>query len=48
VDHSLAALFDLFLKERTYLRNVSEPTRVWYRVAFKSYRTAMADNAAAH
>ena len=37
VNHPLATLFDQFLKERLYLKNVSERTLVWYRVAFKNY-----------
>jgi hypothetical protein len=37
VNHPLAALTDQFLKERTYLKNVTERTLVWYRVAFENY-----------
>jgi hypothetical protein len=31
-------LLDQFLKERTYLKNVTPRTLVWYQVAFKNYR----------
>lgn len=37
MNHPLAALAAQFLKERTYLKNVTERTLVWYRVAFKNY-----------
>ena len=30
-------LLDQFLKERTYLKNVTRATLRWYRIAFKSY-----------
>jgi integrase/recombinase XerD len=46
MNHPLAAQFDQFLKERRYLKNVSEPTLVWYRVAFKSYRRAIGNDLA--
>jgi integrase len=46
VNHPLSALFDQFLKERLYLKNVTDRTLVWYRVAFKSYRRAYGDNPA--
>jgi len=38
-------LIDQFLKERTYLQNLSEPTLVWYRVAFKNYPALVPANA---
>ena len=37
-EHPLATLCDQFLKERTYLKNVTPRTLVWYQVAFKCYR----------
>jgi site-specific recombinase XerD len=37
VNHPLAALFDQFLTERRYLKNVTSATLVWYRVAFTNY-----------
>jgi hypothetical protein len=37
MNHPLATLFDQFLKERIYLKNVSPQTIVWYQVAFKNY-----------
>jgi hypothetical protein len=40
VNHPLAPLFDQFLTERTFLKNVTPRTLVWYRVAFKNYGTA--------
>jgi hypothetical protein len=46
VNHPQAALFDQFLKERTYLKNVTDRTLVWYRVAFKNYAAVTAQNAA--
>jgi hypothetical protein len=46
VNHPLAALFDQFLKERRFLKNVTEATLVWYRVAFTSYTSAIASDAA--
>jgi integrase/recombinase XerD len=38
VNHPQATLFEQFLRERTFLRNVSASTLIWYRVAFKNYR----------
>ena len=38
VNHPLATLTDQFLKERLYLKNVTEATLVWYRVAFTNYQ----------
>jgi hypothetical protein len=43
VNNPLAELFDQFLKERTYLQNVTPKTLVWYQVAFKSYRGTILD-----
>ena len=45
MNHPLAALCDQFLKERTYLKNVTPRTLVWYQVAFKSYSTSLAPDA---
>ena len=45
MNYPLATLIDQFLKERTYLKNVTPATLVWYRVAFKNYRAALADDA---
>ncbi len=38
---TLDALFDRFLRERTYLKNISPKTRVWYQTAWTSFTTAM-------
>src|ERR687888_429737 len=46
MNNPLATLTDQFLKERTYLKNVTPSTLIWYRVAFKNYRAAMGDAAA--
>ena len=43
MNHPLATLFDQFLRERTYLKNVTPRTLIWYRVAFKNYSTAFPD-----
>ena len=45
MNNPLATLFDQFLKERTYLKNVTPATIVWYQVAFKNYRATIADDA---
>lgn len=45
MNHPLATLFDQFLRERTYLKNVTPRTLIWYRVAFKNYSTAFPDAA---
>lgn len=42
MNHPPATLFDQFLKERLYLKNVTPRTLVWYRVAFNSYRATLA------
>ncbi|HJZ73175.1 MAG TPA: hypothetical protein VKE51_15630, partial [Vicinamibacterales bacterium] len=36
----LATLTDRFLKERTYLKNVTPATLRWYRIAFKNYEAS--------
>src|SRR4051812_45111720 len=46
MNHPLATLFEQFLRERTYLKNVTPPTLIWYRVAFKNYRAAFPDESA--
>ena len=46
MNHPLATLITQFLKERTYLQNVSERTLVWYRVAFKNYQAVIPADAA--
>jgi site-specific recombinase XerC len=46
MNNPLATLTDQFLKERTYLKNVTPATLVWYRVAFKSYCASFANNTA--
>jgi len=35
---TLDSLFDQFLRERTYLKNVSPKTRVWYESAWKAFK----------
>jgi integrase/recombinase XerD len=46
---SLNSLFEMFLRERTYIRNVSPKTRIWYESAWKSFtatqRPMFADDA---
>lgn len=41
MNHPLATLSDQFLKERTYFKNVTPRTLVWYQVAFKNYRASV-------
>ena len=41
MNYPLATLFEQFLKERTYLKNVTPRTIVWYRIAFQSYCRAL-------
>src|SRR4051812_26417612 len=41
VNYPPAPLFEQFLKERAYLKNVTPRTLVWYRTAFKNFRTAV-------
>jgi len=43
--HPLATLFEQFLKERIYLKNVTPRTIVWYQAAFKSYRASLGGDA---
>ena len=38
MNHPLSKLFDQFLIERRYLKNVTDRTLVWYQVAFKNYQ----------
>jgi hypothetical protein len=45
VNHPPATLFDQFLKERVYLKNVTPRTLIWYRVAFKNFRDSLAPGA---
>src|SRR5579885_3735213 len=45
MNNPLATLFDQFLKERTYLKNVTPRTIVWYRIAFKNYNAALGTTA---
>ena len=45
VNHPPANLFEQFLKERTYLKNVTPRTIVWYQIAFKNYHAALGDAA---
>lgn len=42
-----STLFDQFLKERAYLKNVSPSTLIWYQVAFKNFRATMTPDDAA-
>ena len=37
MNHPLATLTPQFIKERRFLKNVSEKTLIWYRVAFTSF-----------
>lgn len=37
MNHPQAALFEPFLRKRTYLKNVTPRTLVWYQVAYKNY-----------
>jgi hypothetical protein len=46
MNNPLATLTDQFLKERTYLKNVTPATLVWYHVAFKSYGASFAGDTA--
>jgi hypothetical protein len=41
VNYPQASLFEQFLKERTFLNNVTPSTLVWYQVAFKNYRATL-------
>src|SRR5919204_540898 len=44
MNNPLATLTAQFLKERTYLKNVTPSTLIWYRVAFKNYRAALGED----
>jgi integrase/recombinase XerD len=46
MDNPLATLTDRFLKERTYLHNVTPATLLWYQVAFKNYHASFSGNPA--
>jgi hypothetical protein len=39
----LNQLFDQFLQERTYLKNVTPKTRVWYESAWKAFTSTRAE-----
>jgi hypothetical protein len=41
----LAELFEQFLIERPYLKNVTDRTLVWYQVAFRNYRQTLPGDA---
>jgi site-specific recombinase XerD len=41
MNNPLATLFEKFLKERTYLNNVTPSTIHWYQTAFKNYRATL-------
>jgi integrase/recombinase XerD len=41
VNHPLVPLFDQFLKERRFLKNVTPKTLTWYGVAFRNYRVVV-------
>jgi len=47
VNHPPATLFEQFLRERAYLKNVTPRTLVWYRTAFKNYQATLASSAPA-
>jgi integrase/recombinase XerD len=42
----LDQLFDQFLRERTYLKNVTPKTRIWYESAWKAFKTTQTTVAA--
>ena len=46
VNNPLATLTEQFLKERTYFKNVTPATLVWYRVAFKNYQASFPSDTA--
>jgi hypothetical protein len=37
MNYPLATLTEQFIKERTFLKNVSPRTLTWYRIAFRNY-----------
>jgi hypothetical protein len=39
---ALSALFERFLRERRYLKNVTPKTVVWYETAFQAFTRAVA------
>ena len=41
MNHPLAHHFDQFLKGRRFLKNVTDATLVWYRVAFANYTSTI-------
>jgi integrase/recombinase XerD len=41
VNYPLVPLFDQFLKERRFLKNVTPKTLTWYGVAFRNYRAVV-------
>ena len=41
MNHPQANLFEQFLRERTYLKNVTPSTLIWYRVAFKNHQAPL-------
>jgi site-specific recombinase XerD len=43
----LDELFDTFLRERTYVQNITPKTRVWYESAWKAFRLFQPDAGAA-
>jgi len=45
---SSAALFEQFLNERCYLKNVTADTIDWYEAALKAFRRTLNDGAAHH
>jgi integrase len=45
VNHPLAALFDQFVKERHFLKNVTPKTLTWYDIAYRNYRAVVPDDA---
>ena len=45
MNNPLATLCDQFLKERTFLKNVTPSTLRWYQVAFKNYRATHSEDA---
>jgi site-specific recombinase XerC len=47
MNHPLAHHFDQFLKERRFLKNVTDATLVWYRVAFANCTSVIAVDPAA-
>jgi site-specific recombinase XerD len=44
MNNPLATLCDQFLKERTFLKNVTPSTLRWYQIAFKNYRATLPDD----